>query len=306
MNYHIFPLRTLSPLHAGIGQGLNDIDLPTARNSVTGHPIIPGSSIKGVIKQEFKQENYGVAIDGFSTQQITDTLFGAEQAEFASAISIGDANLLALPVRSYYGTFGYLASPYSLLNLKKQLQQAGWKDLPKVPTLGLNNQQEYTVLITQNSVLSITDNPIILLEELDLSIDPNQTELAQKWATLIAKLFFKDEEGKDIFIKRFAITDDNALNFFCETALPVDARIAIDSETGAVKAGALWYEETVPPETLFIGFAAVNRSFNKDVKLDKNQLSSYLQKTGDITCQMGGKSTTGKGFVTLSFIQKEQ
>ena len=55
----IFTLRSLSPVHCGVGQGLNDIDLPTARNSVSGHPIVPASSIKGVLKDEFLNNGLG-------------------------------------------------------------------------------------------------------------------------------------------------------------------------------------------------------------------------------------------------------
>lgn len=300
MIYNIYPLRTLSPLHAGIGQGLNDIDLPTARNPVSGHPVIPGSSLKGVLKQEFLQQNYGKELGEYSAVDVTDTLFGKDGNEFASAAAISDANLVALPVRSYYGTFGYLASPYTLQQLKSLLQKAGWKDLPKVPSMGLDNNQDYRVLITSGSVLKLEQNQYILLEELDLKIE-QENALADQWAAVLAKLYFADEEGQQIFKKRFAITDDNALNFLCETALPVDARIAIDQETGTVIPGALWYEETVPAETLFAGFCAVERSRSKGVQLDKAQLSKWLNDTKTIHCQVGGKATTGKGFVELSF-----
>ena len=43
-------LRALSPLHAGTGQGIGAIDLPIAREKATGIPYLPGSSLKGVLR----------------------------------------------------------------------------------------------------------------------------------------------------------------------------------------------------------------------------------------------------------------
>lgn len=299
---HIFSLRALSPLHCGVGQGLNDIDMPTARNNVTGHPIVPGSSLKGVLKDEFIKENYGKATENQEHQKMVDALFGRDGNDNASAISLGDANLLALPVRSYYGTFAYMASPYTLQQLKNHLVRIGKTNLPELPVIGLDKVKKYyKALITGDSLLKTPDLDIILLEELDLLIDNANQQLAHKWADLIAPMFFEDAEGRDIFKKRFVITDDNALNFLCETALPVDARISIDQKTGTTKQGALWYEETVPAETLFFGIAGVDRSYNKEVKKTDKELSRFLIGSGRIYCQIGGKATTGKGFVAIDF-----
>ncbi|RMD58772.1 type III-B CRISPR module RAMP protein Cmr4, partial [Candidatus Parcubacteria bacterium] len=43
-------LHALSPLHAGTGQGVGAIDLPIAREKGTEIPIVPGSSLKGVLR----------------------------------------------------------------------------------------------------------------------------------------------------------------------------------------------------------------------------------------------------------------
>ena len=43
-------VHALSPLHVGIGQGVGLIDLPIAREKATGLPILPGSSLKGALR----------------------------------------------------------------------------------------------------------------------------------------------------------------------------------------------------------------------------------------------------------------
>ncbi|HFE65914.1 MAG TPA: type III-B CRISPR module RAMP protein Cmr4, partial [Chloroflexi bacterium] len=43
-------LHALSPLHAGTGQGVGAIDLPISREKGTDVPIVPGSSLKGVLR----------------------------------------------------------------------------------------------------------------------------------------------------------------------------------------------------------------------------------------------------------------
>lgn len=178
--------------------------------------------------------------------------------------------------------------------------------LPKKMKLNLLVAGDVSGLIDVNAENKGFDGQIdrILLEELDLFIDDDRT-LAEQWAEILSEVIFDDEERQKLFVKHFAIVDDNVLNFLCETGLPVDARIAIDSETGTVKKGALWYEETVPMESVFAGIMGVDKSYNKNVNADADALSKILTGSGVIHCQVGGKSTTGKGFVALNFYGKE-
>jgi CRISPR-associated protein Cmr4 len=292
MENRIFTLRTLSPLHCGIGQGLNDIDLPTARNSVTGHPIIPGSSLKGVLKDHYQSTK--------GTDPLFTTLFGLDPEQksednFASAIAFGDCNLVALPVRSFYGTFCYLASPITLRMFKTLYERCGISNkllrLPKI--------ENFHIALTKNSLLKGNENTI-LLEELDLLIEKDNED-TEEWAEVLAMQFFTDPDQQEMFKQRFAIADENVLNFLCTSALPVDAHIAIDDKTGTVKPGMLWYEETVPPESLFAGVVGFDKSHNKACL---REISSMIEFLGNesLFVQIGGKATTGKGFVVANFL----
>ena len=290
----VYSLRALSPVHCGVGQGLKDIDLPTARNVVSGHPMIPSSSLKGVLKQEFLGK--GSENDEWTLK--VKSLFGSEADEskdYASAISIGDAHLLALPVRSYFGTFAYLASPHTL-NLLKTLHQrsGGAEELPEVP-------ESPTGQVGLTALTLLHHQGKVLLEEFDLEVHEESQPVVDAWAEVIANRFFEDAVGQRLFKQRFAIVEDDVFNFICESGLPVDAHIAIDQETGTVKTGALWYEETVPAETLFAGVVGVDRSYHSDFKVDARTMCDLLTASNPIHCQVGGKSTTGKGFVKIQF-----
>lgn len=295
-------IKTLSPMHCGIGIGASDIDLPVARHKVSNHPLVPGSTLKGVLKDEFLNRR----THSHDREKLT-AIFGGDGAEentFASAISIGDMLLLALPVRSFFGTFAYLASPYTLERFKAILTRTmPEKEIPPIPTgLGLKTAGDnYRVMLTSDSLLLNPAGDRVLLEELDLLTD---SASADAWAELIGEIFCDDDEEKAIFCKRFAIADDNALNFLCDTALPVDAHIRIDEETGTVARGALWYEETVPMESLFFGLVGMDRSFKSEVQVGAEDLAAVLLGGSDvqkreILTQIGGKATTGKGFVSV-------
>jgi CRISPR/Cas system CMR subunit Cmr4 (Cas7 group RAMP superfamily) len=64
----------------------------------------------------------------------------------------------------------------------------------------------------------------------------------------------------DLFTRRFVVVDDDTMTFLWETATQVDARVRLDDATRTVAQGALWLEESLPPETLLTGLLAADRS----------------------------------------------
>lgn len=57
MTTKIYWLEAITPLHVGMGRGVGFIDLPIIREKVTGWPLVPGSAVKGVIRDHFDQES---------------------------------------------------------------------------------------------------------------------------------------------------------------------------------------------------------------------------------------------------------
>jgi CRISPR-associated protein Cmr4 len=270
MNARPFLLHALSPLHAGTGQAADVIDLPTARMKATRIPFLPGSSIKGVLRDARQPVD----------REKTEAVFGPsdDPAAHAGALVVGDARLLALPVRSFRGTFAWTTSPLLLTLAKRDLGDA---NLP-IPTITGRGAQ-----LTQGSACLHQNR--LYLEDLDLQAGESQATVA--WAKKLAPLA---SPGDDIFTKRFAVVDDDTMAFLWETGTQVDARVRLDETTRTVVSGALWLEESLPPETLLIGLLAADRSRRRNVSMSPDEVLGFALPSEEVH-QLGGKATTGHG-----------
>lgn len=264
-------LHALSPLHVGTGHAADIIDLPTARMKATGIPFVPGSSLKGVLRDACRTLHPDDAR--------MEAVFGPtnKPEEHAGALVVGDARLLALPVRSFRGTFAWTTSPLLLTLARRDLDGA-----PKVPRIEGRGAQvaEGSACLHQRR---------LYLEDLDLQATEGPEATA--WAKLLEPLASPSE---DIFTKRFAIVDDETMSFLWETATQVDARVRIDERTRTVAPGALWLEESLPPETLLLGLLAGDCSRKPGTPMKPKEVLDYaLQR--EALLQLGGKATVGRG-----------
>ena len=271
MNTRPFLLHALSPLHAGTGHTPDIIDLPTARMKATGIPFLPGSSIKGVLRDARKDSD---------TERLL-AVFGPEKDQadaHAGALVVGDARLLALPVRSFRGTFAWVTSPLLLTLAKRDLEE---------PTLAIPSIGGRGARLVQDSVCIHSGK--LYLEDLDL--DATEAVDATAWANYLAPLA---SPGDDVFTKRFAIVDDDTMAFLWDTATQVDMRVRIDANTRTVVDGALWLEESLPPETLLIGLLAADRSRRRNEPMTPDEVLGFALPDEEVH-QLGGKATTGRG-----------
>jgi len=281
MHSRLYLLHALSALHAGTGQGSGVIDLPIAREKSTGLPIVPGSSIKGVLRDEFKGDS------NVSAEQ-HQALFGPDTenaADHAGALALSDARLLCLPVRSLAGTFAWVTCPLVLHRFKRDLQAVNPGSCLAIP-----KPDSEKIEVCLNSAL-IDNNGMVLLEDLDLSA--KETDAAQAWAELIGHAFFEFSEWKTLFKDRFAIVDDAMFDFLAETATEIVTRIRIKQDTRTVAQGGLWFEEHLPAESLLWGVAACDRSRYEKVTSSGSELLRLLN--GEKRLQVGGKASVGRG-----------
>src|SRR5436309_9160051 len=158
MNAQLSFVHALSPLHAGTGQGVGIIDLPTAREKATGLPFLPGSSLKGALRARCTDKDK------------CNKLFGPEPSNIdsnenqASAVQFSDQRLLLLPVRSLAGTFAWVTSPYVLRRLARDIE-----DAQKVlPCQSMPDMQDVKSCAVTSKMSKIKVDTSIYLEDLQL------------------------------------------------------------------------------------------------------------------------------------------
>src|SRR5262245_60857744 len=120
----LYFIHAMSPLHAGVGTGLDAINLPVARERWTGYPYLPGSTVKGVLRDLAER------LDGDHALAPRDIVgaFGPPTEHAGDArggLVFSDASLLALPIRSLFGTFAWVTCPYVLGRLLRDAGEAG-------------------------------------------------------------------------------------------------------------------------------------------------------------------------------------
>ena len=292
-NTRMYWLQAITPLHVGAGKGVGFIDMPIMREKVTDWPLVPGSAAKGVLRDHFflngndDQKNF---IDVAFGKQIVD------ESSNAGSLILTDAHIVCLPVRSLYGTFAYITSPLVLERLKRDLEAAGYEDLPSAPNPARNE-----ALLVKGS--KIAGEGQVFFEDLDFQA--KEDENAKKWAEMLAEVIFPKELAKEavwkgIFEERFAILSDDCFNFLSKTGTEVTAHVRIEDDTKIVARGALWYEEALPAEAILAGIAWCDRVFGGNGMTRSKILETYCTKD-KLDLQIGGKATVGKGRVRCLF-----
>lgn len=267
----ILHLFTRTPLHVGAGASVGAIDQPVQRERHTGFPIIPGSSIKGVLRDHLK----AIGEDAINTQFGT----GSDGKNFAAGhISFGEAKLVAFPVRSAKGAFALAVSP---LTLHRLARDAGWTDLT-VP-------DAEPMHCRAGAKLVIPGKNAVVLEEYRFTNDgafPDDWE--KKLTSLLNDAVLGGAAG------RFVLLSDGDFSHFAVNACQVNQHVRIDDHTGTADDGGLFNEETVPSETLFYAPLTLLRGDNK---ADENPVFKALAT--EQLVQFGGDGTTGLGFCTV-------
>ena len=281
-------IHTLSALHAGVGQGAGVIDLPIAREKATGIPYLPGSSLKGTIRTRSLTQ---------IGEQATSRLFGTSDVQdeigASSLVQFSDQRLLLLPIRSLAGTFAWVTSPFILARLQRDcthLQIPGpSKNIPVVEDL------DHCLIPDEKSALKLqvqNHNSKIYLEDLDLQAQPDP-EL-NRWAQWLGQcIFSKDSYWLNTFSRHLCLVHDDLFSFLLTTGTEITARIRLQDDTKTVVKGGLWYEETLPAESILSG--VVTAAPLQKYALTQDEIMQEVNKLIQTPLQLGGKATVGHG-----------
>ena len=285
----ILGLLTETSLHAGAGQALGVIDLPIQREAHTSWPCVFGSAVKGALRA--RAEDAGL--------DDVEAIFGPEldkkgdKIEFAGALSVGDARLLLLPVRSLTTHFRWVTCPAALRRFQRDTQRLGIAKFDGFKVPGVDGE---TALVAEPA------GDWLYLEEYRFKVDATQAESLDKVVAALAGLLPDGLEGP--LKKQLAIVADDGFRHLAEHATPVHAHVRLD-ENKTVARGALWYEESLPPETLlYVGLNAVDAR-TQDSAL---KAAEVLGRVRDGLfgkhpyLQLGGNETVGMGWCGVRYV----
>jgi len=286
MTKHLLTLYTRTPLHVGCGTSVDVVDLPIMRERITKFPVIPGSSLKGVLLQAAREhfENGAYARSNAQLPAEAKLLFGAieegedkKQHSNAGCVQIMEAKLLAFPVRSLAGCFAWITCPAVLERYKRDTGAAF-----EVP------QPQKDKVIAGSDLIA---GGHVVLEEYALALEPGKSVNAVAAA-------LKDSTQDPLWTanleKRLAIVHDENFQHFVTTCTEVVTRVKIDPRTRTVDGGALFNQENVPCEALFYSVLSVLAPRRQGSEGDANSLLTDLLKANP-TLQIGGDETTGHG-----------
>lgn len=282
-------------IHPGAGSAGGAVDLPVAREAATGYPFIPGSGLKGALRDRARQhwpdERDGEAI---SLHPEVKRRFG--QQEDAGRLLVSDARLLLLPVRSLTGAYVWVTCPLLLERLSRDRVRSG---KPRLPDLSHSPAAGTAIANAPARAQKL------YLEERTFSVDGEISEaLCEPMAELIAHEATRNRLGSQL-----AILSDQDFSWFARYGLSVQARNQLtdakttgswtDPESGEVQRGNLWYEETLPPDTLL--YATLG---------DRHGDGLAADTTGELFgehpyIQVGANETVGQGWLAVKIVHEE-
>lgn len=298
----ILGLLAETSIHPGAGQSSGFVDLPVAREAATDYPVIVGSSMKGALRDMAFQSEKDVAIKtGKSDDDAkkialskVEPIFGKQ--ENAGALLVSDARLILLPVRSLKTQYKWVTCPHLIERLSRDrsrengLSTVGRALLPvAVEETGKSARPTVSVTcpaITEQQYLGAGDGDLFL-EERQFS---RAGELPEKLIELVSSLIAHETTAKRLAQQLVVISNDDFV-WFARYGLAVNARNQLDDEKKTSK--NLWYEETIPPDSLFYCLLAERGA---------NALASMKSLFKDRPyLQAGGNETVGQGWFAVAF-----
>jgi len=246
-----------TPLHVGVGRTYGEaVDLPIQRDE-HGVPVIWASSVKGALRASkylaFKSE---------SASKCLDYVYGpsepSEESQFASCLSILDARLLFMPVRSLRGVYAYATSPLLLdyfrtyLDILVSCCKNVDNEIVKLYEASSNIVEELKSSIseagvTDSSKSKLLTNNMLILNEYFIK---NVTELSDRVRNFISTLSLKLFNSSELYDRIVILNDDIFMKIVSKSIIVIN-RVRLKYETKTVQTGP-WSEEYVPRGTIFV------------------------------------------------------
>ena len=293
----VLGLYTETPLHCGAESATGYVDLPVQRERHTRYPLIPGTALKGVLRDEVK------ALLGDQGGDTVRRLFGHEDATKAAGgeVAFGDGFLVAFPVRSSGAPFHWVTCPFVLERVFRALGVDGpGVEAPDAGKAWAKGAGE------------------VLLEELRVVLEPLpaffgfvQAAAGDRPLDRLLALVPGDDRGfaytRSILPERLLILRDDDFRELVEIGTEVVTRIKLNAlgttrtiereeaeELGLddfERQGNLFVEELVPRETLFLSPLRTAGDGAPDLFASLDRLP---------VVRLGGDETVGRGVTHLT------
>ena len=301
----------VTPVHMGAGSAIGAIDSPIQREVHTQHPMFAGAGLKGALRHHFTQ-NWPRTVEKKPNPLIA-RIFGPDTnaSDFAGALSLTDAQLVALPVRSLKGGFVWVTSPVALARAKRLAELAG------VPVnWAIPNVTDNQALLASNDLLT---NGTLILEAFEFKPAEGDCQAIADWVA--ANAFTAQNDYFAGKLKNgLAVLTDADFTHFARHAMVIEPHVRINDESGTADDGGLFYVENLPPESILAGLAQASiERYKKDSRKDDSPallsagavLNAVFQD--DETCpgiagkplQIGGDASTGRGLVLVKTVGGE-
>jgi CRISPR-associated protein Cmr4 len=275
----------LTSTHVGAGSAAGAIDLPIARERHTGHPLLPASGLKGVLRR----------VPGLAEPAVR-ALFGPPPPQKGQKDSDrlipGDATftdglLLAFPVRCLSHGFVWVTCPQVIARWRR-LREAHGLTAPEVHI----SADRPTATFGHAGALVVEDLAISTAGFGTAGSEPLQT-VAKAWSRLLPR-----GDGLAVTLpERLVCLPDADFGHLVRHTTPVTARVQltpgkttdkyVDEQQNEFE-GNLWYEETLPPDCLF-SFVLGERKAGAEVRALLDALAARP------VLQIGANETVGQG-----------
>ncbi len=277
-------------IHPGAGAGEGAIDLPVAREAATEYPVIVGSSLKGSLRERGR-EHWGqptADAEGDTTPHEqrdppeVQRLFGKQDE--GGQLLIGDARLLLLPVRSLTGRYRWATCPLILERLQRDLTRSGHDPGFDVPAVDPGH-----ALIADADDSDAKPGDTLFLEELQFSV----TGALSGGVTAALVQLIPHQAASDRLQRQLVVLDNDDFAHFARFGLQIAARNVLDEKKTSKN---LWYEETLPPDTLMVTLIQARRG---------GALSTFREMLDPPYLRVGGNETVGQGWFAVQPLDGE-
>jgi CRISPR-associated protein Cmr4 len=268
-DFRVGYLYSLAPIHCGGEGDLGNIS-EIAREIHTNFPYIPGSSLRGSLRNEVESDRGLEVASRLFGQELTDGKMGVHQIWF------GDARLLWVPMRTMSvkgeDVFTWVSCP-TLLRDCALISRRTFDGFAALTNAVGSRKDVYMVADARIEVAAMNEEQI------------RSIELTENWSRNLG------DETKSQWENNRIVLPDNDFQVLMEHSLWTQVRNVI-ADTGGT--GIFWTDVCIPRDTIFYYAWGYSVAKNDPIRgADCEVMQEIL--TGLI--QVGGQANVGRGWV---------